>query len=190
MEVSISLDVFLVGVAVAAAIFFGLGAVAGSIETAGENFNEQYERWVDAHLPPEPLEFDIAAEDVVNERDDDSPGFDLYGADAEYPDPNEGDLMSPRFEAIWKAIKGWDISRKNDGMYSGPTGNDVMHIIQSLDAHYVEPGRMLLQCRKKAPEAGTGEGEWTDFWPAQLSQFAGRADIEMRAIELPERVSK
>jgi hypothetical protein len=50
-----------------------------------------------------------------------------------YPDPTpemlDGD---PLFDAIWSAIKGWDISRHNDGMYSGPTGNDARHIYDAI----------------------------------------------------------
>lgn len=51
----------------------------------------------------------------------------------EYPDPTpemlDGD---PLFDAIWSAIKGWDISRHNDGLYSGPTGNDARHIYDAV----------------------------------------------------------
>lgn len=50
----------------------------------------------------------------------------------EYPDPTAEDLASPLFEAVWQAIKGWDISRHKDGLYSGPTGNDVMHVLAAL----------------------------------------------------------
>jgi len=38
----------------------------------------------------------------------------------------------PLFDAIWNAIKGWDISRHNDGLYSGPTGNDARHIYDAI----------------------------------------------------------
>lgn len=51
----------------------------------------------------------------------------------EYPDPTpqmlDGD---PLFDAIWKAIKGWDISRHNDGIYNGPTGNDARRIYDAV----------------------------------------------------------
>lgn len=51
----------------------------------------------------------------------------------DYPEPTpemlDGD---PLFDAIWDAIKGWDISRHNDGMYSGPTGNDARHIYDAV----------------------------------------------------------
>jgi hypothetical protein len=62
----------------------------------------------------------------------------LTGADhgpvfEDYADPTtemlDGD---PLFEAIWQAIKGWDISRHNDGLYSGPTGNDARHIYDAI----------------------------------------------------------
>jgi hypothetical protein len=71
----------------------------------------------------------------------------------EYPDPTQADLASPQFEAVWRAIKGWDISRGDETsypflsqsvggdqelarsgrrLYSGATGNDVMHILNAL----------------------------------------------------------
>jgi hypothetical protein len=52
-----------------------------------------------------------------------------------YPDPTPEMLDNdPLFDAIWKAIKGWDISRHNDGLYSGPTGNDARHIYDAIKA--------------------------------------------------------
>jgi len=45
------------------------------------------------------------------------------------PEMLDGD---PLFDAIWNAIKGWDISRHNDGLYSGPTGNDARHIYDAI----------------------------------------------------------
>ena len=57
----------------------------------------------------------------------------------DYPDPTpemlDGD---PLFDAIWGAIKGWDISRHNDGMYSGTSGNDVRHIYDAIKAIQVK----------------------------------------------------
>lgn len=51
----------------------------------------------------------------------------------DYPDPTpemlDGD---PLFEAIWQAIKEWDISRFSDGIYCGSTGNDVRHIYDRI----------------------------------------------------------
>ena len=52
--------------------------------------------------------------------------------DPDYPDPTAEDLENPTFNRIWDAIKHWDISRYNDGLYSGPTGNDVMHIMNKI----------------------------------------------------------
>jgi hypothetical protein len=50
-----------------------------------------------------------------------------------YPDPTSEMLTNdPLFDAIWSAIKGWDISRHNDGLYSGPTGNDARHIYDAI----------------------------------------------------------
>ncbi len=55
----------------------------------------------------------------------------------EYPDPTDTDLNDPDFEAVWNAIKEWDLSRfreTKDGhrLYAGATGNDVMHILLAL----------------------------------------------------------
>jgi hypothetical protein len=53
-----------------------------------------------------------------------------------YPDPTPEMLdNNPLFEAIWIAIKEWDISRyrKYDGrLYSGATGNDARHIYDAV----------------------------------------------------------
>lgn len=47
----------------------------------------------------------------------------------DYPDPTpemlDGDAL---FDAIWNAIKGWDIRRHSDGLYEMATGNDARHI--------------------------------------------------------------
>jgi len=52
---------------------------------------------------------------------------------SEYPDPTQEMLNGdPLFDAIWNAIKEWDISRHNDGMYAGPSGNDVRHIYDAI----------------------------------------------------------
>jgi hypothetical protein len=51
----------------------------------------------------------------------------------DYPDPTPEMLNGdPLFEAIWLAIKGWDISRHNDGVYSAATGNDARHVYDAI----------------------------------------------------------
>ncbi len=64
------------------------------------------------------------------------PDGDRYFSDPLYPDPTTSDLASPEFEAVWQAVKGWDISRypAECGSYSGATGNDVMRILGALRA--------------------------------------------------------
>lgn len=50
-------------------------------------------------------------------------------------EPTEQDLKDPLFEAIWQAIKEWDIRRSGINeppLYSGATGTDVMEIVQSI----------------------------------------------------------
>jgi len=71
----------------------------------------------------------------------------------DYPNPTEADLKDHDFNAIWSAIKDWDISRHNDGLYSGPTGNDVMHILLALkhSASQLPP----------APRDSGATGDWT-----------------------------
>jgi NTP pyrophosphatase (non-canonical NTP hydrolase) len=63
---------------------------------------------------------------------------------ASYPNPTEADLKDPLFSAIWQAIKTWDLNRgvqpDQEGggfqsLYSGATGNDVMHILSAIRAH-------------------------------------------------------
>lgn len=46
-----------------------------------------------------------------------------------------------QFEAIWQAIKGWDIQRTPGAGYAGATGTDVMTILNALR-------------RARAPEQG------------------------------------
>lgn len=51
----------------------------------------------------------------------------------DYPEPTPEMLDNDRlFDAIWNAIKEWDISRYNNGLYSGPTGNDARHIYDAV----------------------------------------------------------
>jgi hypothetical protein len=46
--------------------------------------------------------------------------------------PTEKDLESPAFNAIWNAIKKWDIQKDEGQGYSNATGTHVMYIIRSL----------------------------------------------------------
>jgi hypothetical protein len=55
--------------------------------------------------------------------------------DSDYPDPTPEMLDNdPLFEAIWQAIKRWDLSRHNNGLYAGATGNDARHIYDAIKA--------------------------------------------------------
>lgn len=59
--------------------------------------------------------------------------FDFIDPDSNYPDPTDEDLESPLFEAVWEAIKMWDISRDPGRTgYSGATGSDVMYILEAI----------------------------------------------------------
>lgn len=48
--------------------------------------------------------------------------------------PTEADIASPEFQAVWSAIKGWDIQRSPDRGYAGANGDDVMTILNALRA--------------------------------------------------------
>jgi hypothetical protein len=58
----------------------------------------------------------------------------------EYPYPTPEMLESPEFEAVWQAIKKWDICRDptfyiergERTLYHGATGSDVRHILDAL----------------------------------------------------------
>jgi hypothetical protein len=49
-------------------------------------------------------------------------------------EPTKSDLESPEFNAVWDAIKKWDIDRGIDGYGSraGATDTDVMTILEAL----------------------------------------------------------
>jgi len=48
-------------------------------------------------------------------------------------DPTEKDLERPVFEAIWQAIKGWDIEREYGAGRAGATGTDVKTILNAIE---------------------------------------------------------
>lgn len=52
----------------------------------------------------------------------------------EWPDPTPEMLETPEFNAVWKAIKTWDICVPEvDGdLYSGATGNHVKCILDAI----------------------------------------------------------
>jgi hypothetical protein len=47
-------------------------------------------------------------------------------------EPTEQDIYSPEFDAVWQAIKGWDIRREPDDGGAFATGTDVMTILNAL----------------------------------------------------------
>lgn len=49
-------------------------------------------------------------------------------------DPTEAELNDPIFNAVWNAIKKWDISRESNGLYAGATGTDVYIILDAIEA--------------------------------------------------------
>ena len=48
-------------------------------------------------------------------------------------EPTAEDLASPLFNAIWNAIKGWDIERMHGEGYSAATGTDVKTILNAIE---------------------------------------------------------
>lgn len=73
------------------------------------------------------------------------PSADQLGVSSakQYRDPTAGELESPLFNAVWNAIKGWDVSRESNGLYSGATGTDVCIILDAIAA-LVAPGDKML----------------------------------------------
>jgi len=47
-------------------------------------------------------------------------------------EPTSSDLISPEFNAVWEAIKKWDIQRTEGVGYAHATGTDVMIILNAL----------------------------------------------------------
>jgi predicted NUDIX family phosphoesterase/LysM repeat protein len=84
--------------------------------------------------PLPPLEFDSNAgkpgEAIVSGQ----------GIFVQMPNPTEQDLQSPLFEAIWQAIKNWDVNVPSSyGGYCGATGSHVKIILDSILAvNYAE----------------------------------------------------
>jgi hypothetical protein len=80
-----------------------------------------------------PDRFDESKPPVYLSTEVDKATAESLNAPAQYPDPTHDMLTNnPLFDAIWHAIKGWDISRHNDGIYSGPTGNDARHVYDAI----------------------------------------------------------
>ena len=48
-------------------------------------------------------------------------------------EPTSNDLISPEFNAVWEAIKKWDLGREEGLGYAHATGTDVMIILSALE---------------------------------------------------------
>ena len=53
-------------------------------------------------------------------------------------DPTEEDLKKPLFEAIWQAIKKWDIEKEYGQWRAGATGTDVKIIMNAFKPFLME----------------------------------------------------
>lgn len=55
--------------------------------------------------------------------------------------PTEEDIYSPEFEAVWNAIKDWDLWHEAEGDipagYGGATGKDVMTILSAVRSTHI-----------------------------------------------------
>ena len=49
-----------------------------------------------------------------------------------WPDPTPEMIDTPEFEAVWQAMKGWDIETQHGDGYCGTTGNHVRAILDAL----------------------------------------------------------
>lgn len=60
---------------------------------------------------------------------------------------------NPVWEAIWRAIKGWDVQRETGAGYAGATGTDVTHIFEAIrDADAAPAPAVPVQGRGKAAQ--------------------------------------
>ena len=75
--------------------------------------------------------------------------------DRSWPDPPQELLESPAFEAVWQAIKTWDIAVPGAYHgYCGATGNHVRAILDAMEAAGAEPGLLPASSgRKIAPHS-------------------------------------
>jgi hypothetical protein len=101
--------------------------------------------------------------------------------EGDYPDPLPSDLERPEFEAVWQAIKGWDIQRSPGQGYAGATGNDVMHILKALGA------------ASAIGRAGETEAEWSvrclDVWAEKHEQTQPPTPVFHRYMHSTEKWS-
>jgi len=71
-------------------------------------------------------------------------------------DPTEAELKSPIFNAVWKAIKKWDISRDSNGMYAVATGTDVCTVLDAITPVVSAELHMLEVQRDQARDSAKG----------------------------------
>lgn len=88
--------------------------------------------WTTCHRCHKPL-CSLSCEEWHLEKDACWQGSVAEQPQPKFRDPTERELESPMFNAIWDAIKGWDISRTSNGLYSGATGTDVCIILDALN---------------------------------------------------------
>ena len=112
-----------------------------------------------------------------------------------YRDPTPEELESPLFNAVWNAIKGWDISRTSNGLYSGATGTDVCIILDAIARHASAAQLSVEDCNKAytdltraANEEGSklvsAEFSDNDRHLMLMERYRGRADVYL---ELSQR---
>jgi len=53
-------------------------------------------------------------------------------------EPTKEDLKTPEFNAVWEAIKKWDIQRTEGEGYAHATGTDVMIILNALKSKVIK----------------------------------------------------
>ena len=62
---------------------------------------------------------------------------------------SEPEVDTPRFNAVWDAIKGWDIERNSGEGLAGVTGDDVRAILAALDSSVDEWPKKVAGARVK-----------------------------------------
>ena len=86
-------------------------------------------------------------------------------------EPISEDSKSPEFNAVWEAVKRWDIEREEGEGYAHATGTDVMIILNALKAFL--PGN-IININKMTKE---WEKEFDKICPAKCEVQIGEESI-------------
>jgi hypothetical protein len=100
------------------------------------------------------------------------------GKDFEAEIPQEV-LDSPEFEAVWQAIKGWDLARYPGAGYAGATGTDVLTILNALKpVHQSAIQEAVKEELERLRSYGHGGGNWRRLIEIRLTELSNNKEEE------------